>query len=118
MNAHDSERIKGMLESLGLEGPSWRVPAYHSGEGHPLLEASAQQGLIRLWLSSRGVLAQTLRERGAKVDYCELYMRQRPPQALFNLGTALSRADSSPCSDGLCLGPLPTHSHSLLRGAA
>src|SRR3954452_16990113 len=33
------------LEELDLNGPSWRTPAYHEGQGQALLEASAQQGL-------------------------------------------------------------------------
>jgi bifunctional non-homologous end joining protein LigD len=47
------EERRALLESLGLEGPSWRVPAYHRGEGRALLEASAQQGL-------EGVVAKKL----------------------------------------------------------
>jgi len=33
------------LEELGLEGPAWRVPAVHVGEGSRLLAATVQQGL-------------------------------------------------------------------------
>ena len=33
------------LEALALEGPAWRTPGYHSGDGAPLLEASRRQGL-------------------------------------------------------------------------
>jgi bifunctional non-homologous end joining protein LigD len=33
------------LESLGLEGPSWRTPAIHHGDGADLLAATAAQGL-------------------------------------------------------------------------
>jgi bifunctional non-homologous end joining protein LigD len=33
------------LEVLDLNGPSWRTPAYHPGDGTALLQASAQQGL-------------------------------------------------------------------------
>jgi len=33
------------LEELGLEGPTWRTPAAHAGEGQALYGASAQQGL-------------------------------------------------------------------------
>jgi bifunctional non-homologous end joining protein LigD len=39
-----SER-RERLESLGLEGPAWRVPAYSTGNGEGLLSASAAQGL-------------------------------------------------------------------------
>ncbi len=33
------------LESLGLGGPAWRVPAAHNGDGKRLLEATRLQGL-------------------------------------------------------------------------
>jgi bifunctional non-homologous end joining protein LigD len=33
------------LEQLDLNGPSWRTPAYHEGNGKALLDASAKQGL-------------------------------------------------------------------------
>jgi bifunctional non-homologous end joining protein LigD len=41
------------LEALGLDGPSWQVPAYHPGEGSVLLEASRAQGL-------EGIIAKRL----------------------------------------------------------
>ena len=47
------EERRELLESLDLEGPSWRVPAYHRGEGGALLAASAEQGL-------EGVVAKRL----------------------------------------------------------
>jgi bifunctional non-homologous end joining protein LigD len=47
-----SER-RARLEELDLNGPSWRTPAYHQGEGAALLEASAKQGL-------EGVVAKRL----------------------------------------------------------
>ncbi len=39
-----SER-RARLEGLGLEGPAWRVPAAHPGEGARLREATRLQGL-------------------------------------------------------------------------
>lgn len=39
-----SERRR-LLEGLGLEGPAWRVPGAHPGQGARLLEATALQGL-------------------------------------------------------------------------
>jgi bifunctional non-homologous end joining protein LigD len=33
------------LEALGLDGPSWRTPAYHRGDGDALREAAKRQGL-------------------------------------------------------------------------
>jgi bifunctional non-homologous end joining protein LigD len=34
-----------LLEELGLEGPAWRTPAYHEGEGRALLDATAEIGV-------------------------------------------------------------------------
>lgn len=39
-----SER-REKLEQLDLNGPTWRTPAYHQGQGQALLQASAEQGL-------------------------------------------------------------------------
>jgi bifunctional non-homologous end joining protein LigD len=36
---------RARLEALDLNGPRWRTPAYHAGEGAALLAASAAQGL-------------------------------------------------------------------------
>jgi bifunctional non-homologous end joining protein LigD len=36
---------RARLEELDLNGPTWRTPAYHRGQGKALLEASARQGL-------------------------------------------------------------------------
>jgi bifunctional non-homologous end joining protein LigD len=36
---------RARLEALDLNGPGWRTPAYHAGEGESLLAASAAQGL-------------------------------------------------------------------------
>jgi bifunctional non-homologous end joining protein LigD len=47
------EERRELLESLGLEGPHWRTPGYHSGEGKALVEASATNGL-------EGVVAKRL----------------------------------------------------------
>jgi bifunctional non-homologous end joining protein LigD len=47
------EDRRALLESLELEGPSWRTPGYHRGEGGPLLEATRQMGV-------EGVVAKRL----------------------------------------------------------
>ena len=39
------EERRERLEELGLEGPNWRTPAAHQGEGRALKDASEQQGL-------------------------------------------------------------------------
>ncbi|MBA2240391.1 MAG: DNA ligase, partial [Solirubrobacterales bacterium] len=50
-----SER-RGQLEALELEGPHWRTPGYHSGDGAELVELSRRQGL-------EGVMAKRLDSR-------------------------------------------------------
>ena len=47
------EDRRTLLEELGLEGPAWRTPAYHRGEGRALLEATRQHGI-------EGVIAKRL----------------------------------------------------------
>jgi bifunctional non-homologous end joining protein LigD len=47
------EERRELLERLELEGPSWRTPAYHRGEGRALLDATKEMGL-------EGVVAKRL----------------------------------------------------------
>ena len=44
---------RAALEALGLDGPAWRVPGVHPGQGRALLEATGTQGL-------EGVIAKRL----------------------------------------------------------
>jgi bifunctional non-homologous end joining protein LigD len=39
------EQRRELLEALELEGPSWRAPAYHRGEGKALLDATRELGI-------------------------------------------------------------------------
>jgi bifunctional non-homologous end joining protein LigD len=39
------EERRTLLEELELDGPSWRTPAYHRGDGAALLAATKEQGL-------------------------------------------------------------------------
>jgi bifunctional non-homologous end joining protein LigD len=39
------EERRDLLGRLELEGPAWRTPAYHSGEGRALLDATAELGV-------------------------------------------------------------------------
>ena len=50
-----SER-RSVLEGLGLDGPAWRTPRYHAGDGGAMLEASGRQGL-------EGIVAKRLDSR-------------------------------------------------------
>jgi len=50
LNGHSTltlpyEDRRELLERLGLEGPAWRTPAYHRGEGGALLEATRELGI-------------------------------------------------------------------------
>jgi len=47
------EQRRELLEALELEGPAWRVPAYHRGEGKALLQATRKLGI-------EGVVAKRL----------------------------------------------------------
>jgi bifunctional non-homologous end joining protein LigD len=47
------EQRRELLEALGLEGPAWRAPAYHRGEGSALLAATRELGI-------EGVVAKRL----------------------------------------------------------
>src|SRR5918995_1956573 len=47
------EERRTLLEQLELEGPAWRTPAYHRGEGSALLAATKQHGI-------EGVVAKKL----------------------------------------------------------
>jgi bifunctional non-homologous end joining protein LigD len=47
------EQRRELLEALELEGPSWRAPAYHRGEGSALLKATRELGI-------EGVVAKRL----------------------------------------------------------
>jgi bifunctional non-homologous end joining protein LigD len=47
------EDRRKVLEALALEGPAWRTPSYHRGEGTALLEATRELGI-------EGILAKRL----------------------------------------------------------
>jgi bifunctional non-homologous end joining protein LigD len=69
------EQRRRLLERLGLDGPSWKTPSGHRGEGAAMLAASREQGLEgvvakrldspylpgsrgRAWLKVKNVLSQ------------------------------------------------------------
>ena len=50
------EERRQVLEALSLEGPAWRAPAYHRGEGSALLAATRELGI-------EGIVAKRLDSR-------------------------------------------------------
>ena len=50
------EQRREVLEALELEGPAWRVPAYHPGDGSSLLAATKEHGI-------EGIVAKRLSSR-------------------------------------------------------
>src|SRR5439155_15223666 len=50
------EERRAKLDDVALEGPAWRTPVWHRGEGTALRRASAEQGL-------EGVVAKRLDSR-------------------------------------------------------
>ena len=57
------EQRRELLEALELEGPAWRAPAYHRGEGSALLAATKRA-----------------RDRGRGRQAARLPLRARPAQ--------------------------------------
>jgi bifunctional non-homologous end joining protein LigD len=64
------EQRRSLLDRLELEGPSWKVPSAHPGEGRLLLEATRAQGLP-------GVVAKRLDSPYLSGETSDLWIRLR-----------------------------------------
>lgn len=62
------EQRRSLLDRLELEGPTWKVPSAHPGEGGPLLEAARTQGLP-------GIVAKRLDSRYEPGATSDLWIR-------------------------------------------
>jgi len=63
----------------------------------PILQnVTGQRGIIFRGLGGRETLAQTLRKRGAMIDYCELYRRRLPLTAANDWAHWLTQLGSAP----------------------
>jgi len=86
-----------LLASYGVAVEDLAVASAGSMTSESLLQAASLQApldekiLIMRGQGGRGHIAETLRQRGAKVDYCELYQRELPTAAVAQLRTWLHR---------------------------
>jgi len=69
-------------------------------------EVKGRRYLILRGIGGRELIAQTLKERGAHVDSCELYRRYLPEQNTAALGKALPATDVIVISSAESLGNL------------
>jgi uroporphyrinogen-III synthase len=68
-----------------------------------------QRCIIFRGLGGRETLAQTLRERGAAVEYCELYRRELPAEALVQWTNWTDRLQNHPAL--ICVNSIETLRH-------
>ena len=82
------------------------LPALHSTSEQSI---NGQRCIIFRGLGGRETLAQTLRERGMFVDYCELYRRELPAEAAQQWAKWMDKLQNQPAL--VCINSVETLQH-------
>lgn len=90
------ERTANALAEQGVRVTAWQSSGAMNSEAllaAPALRDVAEQRIVIFrGVGGRGLMGDTLRARGAQVDYCELYERHSPTNARERLAAALTDA--------------------------